>query len=209
MRRQSISLPIGGCTGLWNQGTEKVWSTQRVWLKSVSEQRNGRKTWIELIKENILKYGISRNLSAIGSAMQNSPMTKAWKRMLLSTLNLVMMIMIRERSCWSARDVPADNKNKWQDNSLYMSQDIFDDYIQTVWTRTKAVRKKTKLPRATAVLLCGNRSSHLSEGTIRRLTRDNRGGSISRGQRPIGAELERIGSQKGLPMEIISIIFQH
>jgi hypothetical protein len=88
--------------------------------------------WLELMKENILKHGISRDLSAIGSAMQNSPMTKAWKRMSLSTLNLVMMILIRETSCWSMRDVPADNKNEWEDNSLYVSQDIFDDYIQTV-----------------------------------------------------------------------------
>jgi hypothetical protein len=45
-----------------------------------------------------------------------------------------------------------------------VTQAIFDNYTQTVVIETvKAVGKEIKLPRATAILLCDNGSSHLAD----------------------------------------------
>jgi hypothetical protein len=61
-----------------------------------------------------------------------------------------------------------------QNDSSSVTQDISNDYVQTVFIEmVKAVQRKIKLPRAAPVLLCDNSSSHLSEDILRRLARDN------------------------------------
>jgi hypothetical protein len=61
-----------------------------------------------------------------------------------------------------------------QNDTRYVTQDIFDDDIENVFIeRVKSVRRKIRSPTATAVLLCDKCSAHLNERTLRRLVQAN------------------------------------